>query len=445
MELKVYSPQTNPRIKYVLNVVLSNLCGIEWRLTSNLEEYLSWNGPALSYHSEPVGRGVFIWSEGLLLEKGLQSLKPKFERRQEMDVLFPAPEGYHLPFDLFSAAFYLISRYEEYQGFTPDAHNRFPATASNLYEAGLLERPLVNEWAIALMRVLKQSYPQLEIHPRRFEYISSLDIDQAWKYLNKGWLRNLGGYVRDLMKGNTTLLQERYDVMSGNCPDPYFNFDWQFELHQQYPDTRIQYFILLARRAKFDKNISHTNEGFIRLLEDLSKRYELGIHPSYRSNASPALIKKEKNRLKAITGKEVHVSRQHFLMHRMPETYRHLLALGINEDHTMGYSTHMGFRAGIAAPFPFYDLLREEETSLILYPFCVMDITALHYEQIQPEEAIVRHRQMVDRVKTVGGLFVSLWHNESLSENERWKGWRGVYEDLFLYGSAANELHAGYR
>lgn len=445
MELKVYATQTNERLEYVLKCVLRDLCGLTYRLTNDPEELSEWKGPLLCYQREKREDVPVIWAEGLLEEKGLRNEKPSFDQSEGMEVLYPSPEGYAMPFDLFSAVFYLISRYEEYQVFRPDAHGRFSASESVLFKAGLLERPLVNEWAIALMRILKQRWPELELHPRRFEYISSLDIDQAWKYLNKGWLRNMGGYLRDLFQRDFNLLKERYDVMSGAHPDPYFNFEWQFELHQQFPEVRVQYFILLADRGKYDKNISHYNEGFIRLLEDLSKRYELGIHPSYRSNERPQLLKKEIHRLQDITQKEVHVSRQHFLIHQMPKTYLRLLEQGIREDHTMGYSTHMGFRAGIAAPFYFYDFEQERETELLLYPFCVMDITAMYYEGLAPEEAMNRHRELLERVRTVGGLFESLWHNESISENGRWKAWRSVYEDLFLQASKANEAHSGYR
>jgi hypothetical protein len=37
---------------------------------------------------------------------------------------------------------------------------------------------------------------------------------------------------------------------------------------------------------------------------------------------------------------------------------------------------------------------------------------------------------MIQSVSDVGGLFVSLWHNESLGETDRWKGWRKVYSNM---------------
>ena len=144
MELKVYAPQTNARLEYVLKCVLRDLCGLTYRLTNDPNELSQWKGPLLCYQREKREDVPVIWAEGLLEEKGLRNEKPSFDQSEGMEVLYPSPEGYAMPFDLFSAVFYLISRYEEYQVFRPDAHGRFPASESVLFKAGLLERPLVN-------------------------------------------------------------------------------------------------------------------------------------------------------------------------------------------------------------------------------------------------------------------------------------------------------------
>jgi hypothetical protein len=63
----------------------------------------------------------------------------------------------------------------------------------------------------------------------------------------------------------------------------------------------------------------------------------------------------------------------------------------------------------------------------------MMDVTPLFYMQKSPEQAVEEIKMMVNRVKEVGGLCVSLWHNESFSETERWKGWSTVYEQMLDY------------
>ena len=124
------------------------------------------------------------------------------------------------------------------------------------------------------------------------------------------------------------------------------------------------------------------------------------------------------------------MSRQHYLIHAMPYTYRQLIKLGIKEDFTLGYSTHIGFRAGIASSFYWFDLTENIKTDLLLTPFCIMDITPMYYRSETPEIAKKTIESLLNKVQAVDGTFVSLWHNESLSETDRWKGWRSVYVHL---------------
>ncbi len=51
-----------------------------------------------------------------------------------------------------------------------------------------------------------------------------------------------------------------------------------------------------------------------------------------------------------------------------------------------------------------------------------------------PEEALDQIKKLIDEVKAVGGVFISLWHNESLGGKKRWKGWPEIYEKSLDYG-----------
>jgi hypothetical protein len=70
-----------------------------------------------------------------------------------------------------------------------------------------------------------------------------------------------------------------------------------------------------------------------------------------------------------------------------------------------------------------------------------MDSTLNLYMHLSPEEAISRVRILIDKVRKVGGVFSSLWHNETLSDEKQWKGWRIVYETLLAEAADENQLH----
>jgi len=370
-----------------------------------------------------------------LSEKNIRpDIQVVFENIDNQWFMFRTNDASKTPFDVFAASFYLVSRYEEYMPYEADDHNRFSARFSWITQNYLLEEPLMNKWALYIKNIFSSS-TDLRFIPRKFEFLSTIDVDQAWKFKHKGLFRNVLGTFRDFKEGKWENFRDRWPVLLGLKKDPFYEaFSWHKLLESKY-DIKPNYFILLGDYSTFDKNTSYKNYEFVKLIQSLDSADSIGIHPSYKSNTEQPKVAQEINRLESILCRPIVKSRQHFLMHRMPETYQTLIKNGITEDHTMGYSTHLGFRAGIASPFYWFDLENNKETKLKLVPFCAMDITPLHYRKESPLEAIETLGKLMKKVNDVGGLFVSLWHNESFSETERWRGWRVVYESLLAKAS----------
>jgi hypothetical protein len=257
----------------------------------------------------------------------------------------------------------------------------------------------------------------------------------AFAFREKGAMRNAAGYLRSLKNLNLKEISLRTRVLMGATDDPFDTFFYQQWLHEQY-HLKPVYFFLLGDHGPFDKNISWRNVFFADIVKALSEKNEIGIHSSYDSNRYPKKIKIEKERLEKITGKPVLRNRQHFLKLRFPETYRNLLIAGILEDYTMGYAEQPGFRAGISLPFKWYDLQKEEVTSLTVHPFAVMDASLHYYQNLDPASALERSKLIVDGVKQVNGHLIFLAHNDLLSDEGSWKGWREEFEKLMAYASA---------
>jgi hypothetical protein len=57
-----------------------------------------------------------------------------------------------------------------------------------------------------------------------------------------------------------------------------------------------------------------------------------------------------------------------------------------------------------------------------------MDGTLYDYKKLDPCGAKEVILKMISETRKAGGLFVSIWHNTSLLDNEEWKGWRDVFE-----------------
>ncbi len=424
------------RVAYVTRYVASQ-AGISIKIVSRDEYSGSSSGDRtcmLSYGREIVPGAYSIFSAGLLSETGIRRQDTGFSRDPGQVYLYPAPAGFDLPFDLFSAIFFLLSRYEEYLPFIPDRHDRFEANQSLAWQEGFIKEPVIDQWIGLFIRSLERKFPGLQLPERQFMFISTIDIDNPWAYLHKGLLRSTGGLLKSMASGRISDFRLRLGILTGKRRDPYQTYDFILEMEKTY-QFRSLFFFLCANYGGYDTNYALNTIAFQELVKGLDREGFVGIHPSYRSYHDSSLLQTEYRKLGVLLGRDPLFSRQHFLLLRMPETYRLLISLGIRRDYSMGYASCAGFRAGTSRPFNFYDLERECETELEIVPFSVMDVTLQQYMSLSPGEAAEEIVRIMERVKAVAGTFTSLWHNESLSETGVWKGWRQVFERLVKEGT----------
>ncbi len=436
--ITIYSHKNSKRLQYILKLVFTELLGIEYSFTTNTDEYKQADGAKIQYTTTPIDDHLFLYSENLLFETNIQHQEIQIINHQNIPCLFPIyVDESILPFDIFSAVFYLISRYEEYLPHKKDMHKRFVAAESFAFQNNFLHKPVINIWVNELKKTIQKRYPNLQTSPKKYRYTPTYDIDIAWSYKNKGLTRNIGGSIRDLIHFNTKAIKRRYKVLFGKEKDPYDTYQLQKTWQNIYQLKPI-YFILFGELGPFDKNISPLNFEFQDLIKDIRDHANIGIHPSYESNDDTKKLKKEIENL----GETIHVdiirSRQHYLKLNLPQTYRSLLNLGIKHDYTMGYASQVGFRAGIASSFFFYDLDLEIETKLRVHPFAVMDGTLKDYLRLDPNSAKEIISSIISEIKNVNGHMISLWHNESLSNEGKWKGWIEVYEHLLKEAQASD-------
>ncbi|MDZ7847136.1 MAG: hypothetical protein U5L96_10395 [Owenweeksia sp.] len=61
-----------------------------------------------------------------------------------------------------------------------------------MYKQGVLNQPLVNQYADLLADVLQEMNPGMEIKKPAYRFINSVDIDNAYAFLGKGLVRTFG-------------------------------------------------------------------------------------------------------------------------------------------------------------------------------------------------------------------------------------------------------------
>lgn len=424
MILQIYTEKKTNRLEYILDFFFNSVLGIKYQIFNTIDA-LNVNQAILNYSSKKIEQSFQIIPAQLLFE---DHISPQ-EIVVENGYYFFKTNGKDFPFDVLAASFFLITRYEEYLPTELDAHQRFQAKESLAYQHHFLDKAVVNRWAIELKQHLLIQFPQLSFSKKSYHFISTIDIDNAYAFKAKGLIRIAGGFLKALMKADFEDLKYRILFVLGFSKDVFDAYDKFDALHQQHKIKSL-YFFLVGKNSAFDKNIPISKIDYQKLIQTLSKKSELGIHPSYQSNYNEAYLKEEFEGLEKVLGRTVTNSRQHFLKFELPNTYNRLLELGVQNEYSMGYASQLGFRAGVANPFYFFDLKKNQKTNLLVVPFQVMDGTLNQYLKLSPEEAIAEIVKINQEVRQVNGLFVSLWHNESLSEIRNWKSWTKVYEKL---------------
>jgi len=427
----LFTENITNRLQFVCEFVGNEIFNEPIRPTKDKAEFLSSPEPKLNYSNTPLSSEEFhILPHSLLFENDIKSQQIICKTIGGNRAFFINNEG-HFPFDLFAATFYLLSRYEEYLPHQKDEYGRYSHKESLAFREGFLHLPLINFWLEEFKLALRDKFSGVHFHRKNFKFIPTYDIDIAWKYKHKGWLRNVGGCMSSAVKGDWSVLTERIAVLRNKQKDPFEAYEWLDALHL-YCRMKPYYFFLLAEKPKgYDKNISPSNKQLQQLIAYHAARDKVGIHPSWQSGDNRKLLKEEIGWLEFITGQKPKYSRQHYIRFELPDSLDELIRAGVEKDFSMGYGDINGFRASVASSFKWFNLLKNETTTLTIFPFCFMDANAIFEQKLTAQQAFTELMQFYHAVKKVNGLLITIWHNNFLGAERIFKPWKSVYE-LFL-------------
>ena len=434
----VYTNKITLRLNYITDFIGKEICGKAFELTDDKSYFENHPDPKINYSKEvianlPAGRQgckFQIFDNGLLSQTGISNQDISCFKANDFKAFFKTEGDY--PFDIFAASFYLLSRYEEYLSHKKDMYGRYAYENSLAYKEGFLNLPLVNVWIDDFKKVLKEKYPTPNIQQPKFKFVPTYDIDEAFSYQHKGFLRTTGGFVKSFLNGKWSLIKERMNVLKKKTKDPFDSFEWMDELHSKHNLEPKYFFLVSEKNGKYDKNILPFSPVMKQLIKKHADKYPVGIHPSWQSGDDDTILKKEKELLENILGKKITASRQHYIRFNLPLGYRRLIDAGITDDYSMGYGSINGFRASVASSFYWYDLEKEEATNLMLHPFCYMEANSFFEQKLTPEQAFDEMMHYYKVVKSVNGTLITLWHNTFLGTDKFYKGWRDAYEKFIL-------------
>jgi hypothetical protein len=338
--------------------------------------------------------------------------------------------------DLISAAFYLLSGWQEYFSEARDRHGRFPYAASVQHQYGFVTRPLVNYYFDMLRSAVEYVTGQ-PLAPRRwargapFATFITHDVDtlhSAWKAPAKAALQR-----RDWLRFGKLLVR--------HCalPDAWNNLELVRQTVAEHGAKSTFFFLANHHQApngtpNADYRLSSPNvRRHIRALTQQGS--ELAVHGSIGTSTDGQRLQRERARLPGV----VAGNRFHYLSWEPRRTPALLDQAGFAYDSTLGFAEHFGFRNSYCLPFQPFDFERGQPCNFIEIPLNVMDATLHHphYLQLAPPEILPALRPMFQEIERFGGVCTLLWHNDHFDPTNETTGPR-QFAELMQYLRSRN-------
>jgi hypothetical protein len=325
------------------------------------------------------------------------------------------------PVDLLASTMLTLARFEETFPSPKDEHGRFSGLSSVAWRDRFLDRPIIDEFGLALEQALSHLLPRWIPQERRLRVKLSHDVDEI------GLPFTLRGAVGHLVRRGRPAWALR-DLLA-----PVLNIETTYQrLLRQIVVLSIKRGIKPAvywKASAAGPNDTGYNprDRAIRAMigEFRSQGVEMGIHPGYDSYQSPQALADEVSALRELFDNRQLGGRQDFLRWN-PLMWLAWESLGLAYDSSVGFADRVGFRAGTCYPFRPWILSERREAKLLEIPLLAMDETLYSHQKLQPAEALVKLRELVARCRAVGGVFTLLWHNTRIIH----RGFLRIYQTL---------------
>jgi peptidoglycan/xylan/chitin deacetylase (PgdA/CDA1 family) len=342
-------------------------------------------------------------------------------------------DNIYLGIDIFGSSFFMLTRYEEAVKTTRDRLDRFPASASLAYQAGFLDRPIVNEYLEIFWSCLKLLWPSLQRKQHHFKTYVSHDLDEPFLYAGTGISRLLRRCAGDLIRRRSIVemgktIASWSQVVSGKPElDPYNTFDLIMDINEAN-NLHSAFYFIADRTAGATDGFYTLDSPLIRdLLRKMHARgHEIGLHTSYNTYRNPIQTKKEFEILRRACEREgieqdMWGGRQHYLRWQTPTTFQNWEDAGLSYDSTLTYPEQVGFRCGTCYEYTVFNLLNQTKLKLKERPLCIMEVSILRTAymglDITNGTALSAMKIIKKRCKLFNGLFTILWHNTGFANS----------------------------
>lgn len=433
-----------PEREYIVNCLLGEFLGLEFELKTSVDQkfYRITFNEGMELLIRDAFFSGFSETEGYLnrlnIPDNVNCFKESFPEYYDTPVIYGKNEIHNVngklicEADIFSSAFFMLSRWEEYVIRERDEHNRFPGDQALSVRKNFHNRPVVDEYTEILWFLLCKAGYKGERKRRQFRIIPTHDIDRLiyWDKKKKNQvLKNIAGdlFKRKNLKTAFHRGLSYCKALADNSKDPCLRFENFMELAERR-GTKANFYFIAGKHSPYDPEKYINTFVFTNELSLIKKRgHIIGIHPSYESFNNLQMLWNEINELREASQAEILSGRQHYLRHEVPLTWRLWDECNLETDSSMYYSGYPGFRCGTSHQFPVFDIIGRKTLRLREMPLLVMD-TCLY--KLKPDLVVKKIRDIKAQVKKHNGNFVFVWHN-CLNLNMKSGTYNKIFEEEF--------------
>ena len=232
--LLVYTPKITPRIGYIFRHIFFRMLNVEIGMTSSIEKFISHNGAKISYSDKPLGKELFFYRSKILIDTGIQDFSIQIFKWNNYPAFFKVPDISSIPFDIFGASFYLITRYEEYLPHINDSMGRFQHKNSIAFNNNFLEIPLVDIWVNELQKIIKKNFIDIiKKDNSKIKFLSILQVSEPYKFSNKSFFSSIFQGLKFISRLDFKSLFEQVLVLTKFKKDPFDEYDFIINFFQK--------------------------------------------------------------------------------------------------------------------------------------------------------------------------------------------------------------------
>jgi hypothetical protein len=345
----------------------------------------------------------------------------------------PTNDSISFNYDFASYAIWALNRVEELDIFSSEKHNRFQIFNSHLNVNSMYLRPIVDEWFLFILNILK--FNGFLVKSNSFNFSISHDIDTVSRYKEVPIIHRILKMFKDLLFNYKILFSYFKNPSAFVQCEHSNNLETLMYLSDSINVKSKFYFIVGNSSFRYDYRYYISSNFILNLIKKIiSKGHEVGIHYSYNSSKK-RLIRKEWlffSDLCRKIGYRIEGGRMHYLRIDFLKTLSQLADAGQNYDNTLTFHEYGGFRCGTCFAYKPFNLISLKMINIEVRPLILMDDSLLNYMNSKDVEKTFEYvKNLIDSCWDVNGTFSILWHNSNLDDEFK----LSLYKKILMYSS----------